>query len=72
MSTISGVVAEPRTRRPAKTWLVREGDSLRTIARKVYGNESLWTAIRDANRAQLGRDDAIRAGAELTIPFDGI
>lgn len=54
------------------TWKVREGDSLRRIARRVYGDEDLWKAIRDANPDKVGRDDSIRVGAVLTIPRDGI
>jgi hypothetical protein len=56
----------------ADQWKVREGDSLRRIARRVYGNEELWKAIRDANRDKVGRDDSISVGEVLVIPRDGI
>jgi nucleoid-associated protein YgaU len=63
--------------RPAKgtkraTWLVREGDSLRRIAKKVYGDENQWKAIRDANPSRVAANGAVAPGAELVIPFDGI
>lgn len=66
------VAPDPRAPKTAKTWLVREGDSLRRIARKVYGDEKLWKAIRDANPGKVGRDGTVAAGIELAIPFDGI
>jgi len=55
-----------------RTWLVRPGDSLRKIARQVYGDETLWKAIRDANAGKVGRDGTIAVGATLVVPFDGI
>jgi nucleoid-associated protein YgaU len=58
--------------RPPKTWVVRPGDSLRKIARQVYGDENLWKAIRDANAGKVGRDGAIAVGATLVVPFDGL
>ncbi len=56
----------------ATSWKVREGDSLRRIARRVYGNENLWKAIRDANPDKVGANDSISAGVVLVIPRDGI
>ena len=55
-----------------RTWTVREGESLRRIAQRVYGNESLWKAIRDANPDKVADGDVIAPGTELTIPYDGI
>ena len=66
------VVDETSAPRTPKTWLVRPGDSLRKIARQVYGDESLWKAIRDANVGKVGRDGAITVGSTLVVPFDGI
>jgi nucleoid-associated protein YgaU len=66
------VAPETRPKRAPRTWLVRDGDSLRRIARKVYGDENLWKAIADANPGKVGRDDSVRAGVVLTIPYDGI
>jgi nucleoid-associated protein YgaU len=66
------VAPEPKVKRAAKTWTVREGDSLRRIARKCYGDENLWKAIAAANPGKIGREDSVQIGAELTIPYDGI
>jgi len=61
-----------RTAWPQRTVTVRPGDSLRKIARELYGDERLWKAIRDANPSKVGRDGAINVGATLVVPFDGI
>jgi len=66
------VAPEAKEKRAPKTWLVREGDSLRRIARKCYGDENLWKSIADANPGKIGRGDSVQVGAELTIPYDGL
>ena len=55
-----------------RTWTVREGDSLRRIARRVYGDEGLWEAIREANRDHLAKGDVIFPGQVLHIPWEGM
>ena len=55
-----------------RVWKVRDGDTLRGIARRVYGDEKLWKSIRDANPGRVTEEGGVRAGAELVIPFDGI
>lgn len=54
-----------------RVWKVRDGDTLRGIARRVYGDEKLWKSIRDANPGRVTSEGAVRAGSELVIPFDG-
>jgi nucleoid-associated protein YgaU len=66
------VVVEAGASSRPRTWTVREGDSLRRIAQRVYGNEALWKAIRDANPGKVAAGDVIAPGTELTIPYDGI
>jgi nucleoid-associated protein YgaU len=66
------VVIEAGAASRPRSWTVREGDSLRRIAQRVYGNESLWKAIRDANPGKVAAGDVIAPGTELTIPYDGI
>lgn len=66
------VVVEAGQASRARTWTVREGDSLRRIAQRVYGNEALWKSIRDANRDKVAAGDVIAPGTELTLPYDGI
>jgi nucleoid-associated protein YgaU len=48
--------------------VVKAGDTLETIARQYLGAPDRWTAIYDANRAQLSNGQPMRAGMELQIP----
>jgi len=48
-----------------ETHLVREGESLRGLARKYYGDPERWTDIQRANGI---RGTVIQAGQTLVIP----
>lgn len=51
---------------PVKTYVVRSGDSLGSIAAAVYGNPALWTRLSEANP---GLDpNRLRVGMELKVP----
>jgi LysM repeat protein len=52
----------------ARTIVVKRGDTLSSIAKDVYGSESLWPRILRANRAQLGDADDIVPGVRLVLP----
>ncbi len=48
---------------------VRSGDTLSSIAQRVYGSEHAWRAIYVENRALIGPDpDRLRVGMRLRIP----
>ena len=49
-------------------YTVQEGDSLRTIAARFYGDATGFLAIYEANRAILATPDRLRAGQRLVIP----
>lgn len=49
-------------------WLVKAGDSLSTIAQRVYGDASAWERIFAANRDQLTDPQKIEPGQMLKIP----
>ena len=66
-----GCVVVEASSRP-RAWTVHEGDSLRRIAQRVYGNEALWKAIRDANPDKVAAGDVIAPGAELVVPYEGM
>ena len=52
----------------SRTIVVKRGDTLSSIAKEVYGSESLWPEILRANRAQLGDADDIVPGVRLVLP----
>ena len=53
----------------ADDYVVAPGDTLRSIADRLYGDPAQWSRIYDANRATIGSDpDAISAGMHLRIP----
>ena len=51
-------------------YIVRRGDSLRRIARQMYGqgNEEHYRFIHEANKRQLLNESTIRVGQRLIIP----
>ena len=49
-------------------YLVRSGDTLRSIARQLYADETAWEAIYAANRAAIANPDSLVVGTRLTIP----
>jgi nucleoid-associated protein YgaU len=49
---------------------VREGDTLRKLAIKFYGDEDEFNRIIEANRDRLGDNDELIVGSELRIPLD--
>ena len=62
-SVVSSAVAS------AESYVVKPGDTLRSIAQDRYGDAAQWPRIYDANRDVIGPDpDALIAGTTLTIP----
>lgn len=55
-------------RPPERRHIVAEGETLSTIAMRVYGRASAWQMIYDANRDQLSRPDDLPLGAALLLP----
>jgi len=51
-----------------RTYTVRSGDSLATIARRLYGDSEKWQLIFKANRDILNKPNQLRVGQILTIP----
>jgi len=50
------------------TYTVETDDTLYGIARKYYGNASLWRMIYEANRDQISDPNRVRVGTVLVIP----
>jgi len=51
-----------------RTYRVKRGDTLTSIAREVYQDSSKWRKIRDANRKTLGEASNVKVGQVLVIP----
>lgn len=52
-----------------RTWTVRSGDSLSSIATRFFGTSRNWRAIYEANKAAIGSDPAaLKVGMTLQIP----
>jgi nucleoid-associated protein YgaU len=51
-----------------RTYIVKQGDTLSTIASAVYGDASQWRVIFDANRDQLPSESQLQIGQTLRIP----
>ena len=59
----------PSPEAAGETYTIVEGDTLLSISRRFYGDETLWRRIYDANRSVIGdRPDNLRVGTVLRIP----
>jgi nucleoid-associated protein YgaU len=47
---------------------VQAGDSLRKIAKRIYGDEMKWKQIWEANKAKIPNPDLIHPGLQLSLP----
>ncbi len=64
---VAGGAPAPAAAAASTTYTVQRGDTLSSIARKVYGSAGRWTAIRDAN-PDLRDGRALKAGMKLRLP----
>ena len=53
------------------TYTVEKGDTLWNIAKEIYGDGSLYTAIYEANKDKISNPNLIQIGMVLTIPDVG-
>ena len=53
-----------------RTYLVQPGDTLNSIAERLYGDGARETALLEANRNLLPRPADLRAGMVLVVPAD--
>ncbi len=51
-----------------RAYVVRPGDSLSSIARRLLGSESRWREIHALNRDRVPDPNRLRVGVELRIP----
>ncbi|MEC0330104.1 MULTISPECIES: LysM peptidoglycan-binding domain-containing protein [Paenibacillus] len=59
----------PDTKKPAKTYVVKSGDTLSKIAKLELGDSSKWQQIYKANQKTIGKDpNKIKPGQKLVMP----
>lgn len=51
-----------------REYTIKSGDSLSKIAMEVYGDESKWEKIFNANKSIIKNPDAISPGRKIYIP----
>lgn len=54
----------------AVPYIVQEGDSLSSIALLIYGDQSQWALLYEANREAIFSAHLLRPGMRLTIPIN--
>lgn len=47
---------------------VGPGDTLRSIARREYGDENAWDLILNANSARIKDAESLNVGSEIRLP----
>jgi Transglycosylase SLT domain/LysM domain len=56
---------------PARIYVVQAGDTLWSIAQRLYGNPLMWSHIYYANQSQIHDPNEIYPGQNFTIPKTG-
>ena len=59
---------EPAEQPPARTHVVKPGETLYAIARQYYGDGRQWRKIYQANQQSIKDPDKIEVGLKLSIP----
>ena len=59
---------EEERAKKVETYRVKRGDSLTTIASKIYKDASLWKRLFNANRDKIRKPNLIRPGQVLKVP----
>ncbi|MBY9080992.1 LysM peptidoglycan-binding domain-containing protein [Paenibacillus sp. HN-1] len=68
-TTNKAATSRPDTKKTAKTYTVKIGDSLSKIAKLELGNSSKWQAIYNLNKKVIGPDpNKIYPGQKLVMP----
>ncbi len=52
----------------ARVYFIRPGDTLKSIARAIYGREDMWDEIFRANQHLLGTPDNVKEGDRILLP----
>jgi len=52
----------------AQTYTIQKGDTLSTIAKKIYGKSSKWNVILEANKGKISDAAKLKVGTTINIP----
>lgn len=66
--TTEKAAADKKPGAGARTYVVREGDTLASISRRFYKKSGGWKKIRDANKGVIPDPAKLKPGTTLTIP----
>jgi hypothetical protein len=67
--TAPAAAPKPRDARiPSGTYIVKQGDTLQSIALRAWGDPDRWTEIYQANKERIKRGGAVTPGQILVIP----
>ena len=58
------------TRPVNRTYTVRPGDTLSSIAQRFYGNSADWTWLYHVNKSKVSNPNNIYVGEKLQVPYD--
>jgi len=67
-------VKPPAPQQPSATtvapriYVVQKGDTLYSIARKIYNDQTKWKAIYQANKDRISDPDVLKVGQKLILP----
>jgi nucleoid-associated protein YgaU len=50
-------------------YTMKDGETLRDVARRYLGKEKLWTLLQEHNRTTVLNPRQVRAGTEIQIPY---
>jgi nucleoid-associated protein YgaU len=67
-TTEGGVQGGTSSADAGRRYVVRSGDTLRSIAARFYGDERRWFDIYRANRKAIDDPDSLKVGATLRLP----
>jgi LysM repeat protein len=65
---VEKATAAKKSGTPARTYVVKSGDTLASISRKFYKSSGRWKKIRDANSDKIEDPQNLKVGEILTIP----
>ena len=54
----------------SRTYTVRSGDTLSSIAQRFYGNPADWPFLYHANESEIANPNVIYVGEKLKVPYD--